>query len=123
MGVENTVLGVIVAVIGGVSMILVARVSTPRPAPAPEQPNEDEPPPGLQVSPEIWEYFSGRFDRLEADVAHLTAVVETKKIEVSALEKLLRSAMRIVRRQQRRLRAHGDRPEDVPLELIPYSID
>ncbi|MGW2837296.1 hypothetical protein ACWCWD_06245 [Streptomyces sp. NPDC001493] len=110
MGGEDSVFGVIAAAIGGLAAILVARISRPGPGE-----DEDE----LKVSPEIWQ----RFERLERKVDHLTALVETKKAEVSALEKLLRSAMRIVRRQQRRLRAHGDRPEEVPLELIPYSID
>ncbi|WEH40812.1 hypothetical protein [Streptomyces sp. AM 2-1-1] len=116
MGSEGTVLGVIASVIGGLAAILVARISRP-------DPGQDEDGAGagdeLKVSPEIWQ----RFERLERKVDHLTALVETKKAEVSALEKMLRSAMRIVRRQQRRLRAHGERPEEVPLELIPYSID
>lgn len=120
MGSDSTVLGVVIAVVGLVGSVLVARISQPRSAPAPERVqldagDADE----LRVSPEIWQ----RFERLERKVDHLTALVETKKAEVSALEKLLRSAMRIVRRQQRRLRAHGERPEDVPLELVPYSID
>ncbi|WP_371612866.1 hypothetical protein [Streptomyces clavifer] len=128
VGGDGTVLGVVIAVVGGICSVLVARVSAPRERGGPPQvmvpaAEEGEPPPGLQVSPEIWEYMSGRFDRLEADVAHLTAVVETKKIEVTALERMLRSAMRIIRRANRRLAARGETPEEVPRELVPYSID
>ncbi|MER8266548.1 hypothetical protein ABT007_20375 [Streptomyces griseus] len=126
MGGDGTVLGVVIAVVGGICSVLVARISTPRERPAPPVAavEADElPPPGLQVSPEIWQYVSRRFDRLEADVAHLTAVVETKKVEVSALERLLRQAMRIIRRANRRLAAVHEQPEEVPRELVPYSIE
>lgn len=128
MGGDSTVLGVVIAVVGGICSVLVARISAPRDrgsGPQMQLPPEggEMPPPGLQVSPEIWEYVSGRFDRLEADVAHLTNVVETKKIEVSALERMLRQAMRIIRRANRRLAARGETPEEVPRELIPYSIE
>ncbi|MFD5874003.1 hypothetical protein [Streptomyces sp. NPDC060322] len=127
MGGDGTVLGVVIAVVGGICSVLVARVSAPRDRGGQQTQFPPEgaemPPPGLQVSPEIWEYVSGRFDRLEADVAHLTNVVETKKIEVTTLERLLRSAMRIIRRANRRLAARGETPEEVPRELIPYSIE
>ncbi|MFF4246207.1 hypothetical protein ACFYY2_17315 [Streptomyces sp. NPDC001822] len=127
MGGDSTVLGVVIAVVGGLASVLVARISAPRDRGGPQVqlPAEgvDLPPPGLQVSPEIWEYVSGRFDRLEADVAHLTAVVETKKIEVTALERMLRQAMRIIRRANRRLASRGEAPEEVPRELVPYSIE
>jgi len=43
-----------------------------------------------------------RFKTLEEQVDHLTVLVETKKAEVGALERLLRSAMRIIRRANRR---------------------
>lgn len=67
--------------------------------------------------------MSGRFETLEEKVDHLTVLVETKKAEVSALERMLRQAMRIIRRANRRLAARGETPEEVPRELIPYSIE
>ncbi|MFZ4264516.1 hypothetical protein [Streptomyces arboris] len=127
MGGDETVLGVLIAVVGGICSVLVARISTPRerPAPAPGVPESggELPPPGLQVSPEIWQYVSGRFATLEEKVDNLTVLVETKKAEVSALERLLRQAMRIIRRANRRLVAVHEAPEEIPRELIPYSIE
>ncbi|MFC9036794.1 hypothetical protein RKD45_002522 [Streptomyces griseus] len=126
MGTEGTVLGVAIAVVGGICSVLVARISAPR-APGPQLPgpaaDEGDPPPGLQVSPEIWAYMSGRFETLEEKVDHLTVLVETKKAEVSALERMLRQAMRIIRRANRRLAARGETPEEIPRELVPYSIE
>lgn len=120
MGGDGTVLGVVIAVVGLVGSVLVARISTPRAAPAAERhpldlSDADE----LRVSPEIWR----RFEVLEAKVDHLTNVVETKKIEVTTLEKLLRQSMRIIRRANRRLAARHEIPEEIPRELIPYSIE
>ncbi|MFF5891171.1 hypothetical protein ACFY72_20670 [Streptomyces globisporus] len=128
MGGDETVLGVVIAVVGGICSVLVARISTPRERPAPVAPavgdNAGElPPPGLQVSPEIWDYVSGRFATLEEKVDNLTVLVETKKAEVSALERLLRQAMRIIRRANRRLVAVHEQPEEIPRELVPYSIE
>ena len=126
MGTEGTVLGVAIAVVGGICSVLVARISAPRsPGPQVQVPaaEEGDPPPGLQVSPEIWAYMSGRFATLEEKVDNLTVLVETKKAEVSALERLLRSAMRIIRRANRRLVARGETAEEIPRELIPYSIE
>lgn len=123
---DETVLGVVIAVVGGICSVLVARISTPRERPAPPAAvaEADElPPPGLQVSPEIWQYVSGRFATLEAKVDNLTLLVETKKAEVSALERLLRQAMRIIRRANRRLAAVHEQPEEIPRELVPYSIE
>lgn len=123
----NTVEGVIVAVLGLIGAVLVARISVPRerpaPAPAAAESGGELPPPGLQVSPEIWQYVSGRFATLEEKVDNLTVLVETKKAEVTTLERLLRSAMRIIRRANRRLVAVHEAPEEIPRELVPYSID
>ncbi|POG47090.1 hypothetical protein BV881_12165 [Streptomyces sp. ZL-24] len=123
MGGDETVLGVLIAVVGGICSVLVARISTPRERPAVDRPpvvdGDDEAGGELKVSPEIWR----RFEVLEQKVDHLTAVVETKKVEVTTLERLLRQAMRIVRRANRRLAAVHEPPEEVPRELIPYSID
>ncbi|MGW3437043.1 hypothetical protein ACWDB3_07665 [Streptomyces bacillaris] len=123
MGGDETVLGVLIAVVGGVCSVLVARISTPRERPAVDRPpvadGDDDAGGELKVSPEIWR----RFEVLEQKVDHLTAVVETKKVEVTTLERLLRQAMRIIRRANRRLAAVHEPPEEVPRELVPYSID
>ncbi|MFE7047129.1 hypothetical protein [Streptomyces californicus] len=123
MGGDETVLGVVIAVVGGICSVLVARISTPRERPAVDRPpgdDDDDGRPGeLKVSPEIWR----RFEVLEQKVDHLTAVVETKKIEVTTLERLLRQAMRIIRRANRRLVAVHEQPEEIPRELVPYSIE
>ncbi|MFE9853695.1 hypothetical protein ACFYPN_33625 [Streptomyces sp. NPDC005576] len=120
MGGDGTVLGVVIAVVGLIGSVLVARISTPRPAPTNERmPLDAGDADELRVSPEIWR----RFEVLEAKVDHLTNVVETKKIEVTTLEKLLRQSMRIIRRANRRLAARNEIPEEIPRELIPYSIE
>lgn len=116
MGGDGTVLGVVIAVVGVVGSVLVARVSAPRATPEGEDPRDVA---ELRVSPEIWD----RFAVLEAKVDHLTVLVEEKKEQVTTLERLLRMAMRIVRRANRRLVRGGAPPEEVPRELIPYSID
>ncbi|MGQ4349676.1 hypothetical protein [Streptomyces sp. SAS_275] len=116
---ESTVLGVVIAVIGLVGSVLVARISAPRDRPALER-LADEPEEGeLRVSPEIWR----RFSVLEEKVDHLTEIVEQQKEKVGALERLLRMAMRIIRRANRRLAAAHEVPEEIPRDLIPYSID
>ncbi|MGR3870999.1 hypothetical protein ACUXZZ_20695 [Streptomyces graminifolii] len=121
MGGDSTVLGVVIAVVGIIGSLLVAKVSVPRPTPERTSGESDgvRDPAELRVSPEIWE----RFAVLEAKVDHLTELVEKKKEEVTALERLLRMAMRIIRRANRRLARSGAPPEEVPRELIPYSID
>ncbi|MFE6482387.1 hypothetical protein ACFVGN_05530 [Streptomyces sp. NPDC057757] len=112
-----------IAVVGAIASILVAKVSTPRGVSAGADravEGEDARDAGeLRVSPEIWE----RFAVLEAKVDHLTQLVEQKKEEVTTLERLLRMAMRVVRRANRRLARVGQVPEEVPRELVPYSID
>nr|WSS66719.1 hypothetical protein OG284_36855 [Streptomyces sp. NBC_01177] len=124
MGAESGVLGVVIAVVGVIGSILVARISNPRDR---DQDDEREPaaegglgqPAELKVSPEIWR----RFTVLENKVDHLTALVEEMRERVSALERLLRLAMRIIRRANRRLRAAELPPEEVPAELVRYSIE
>lgn len=116
---ESTVMGVVIAVIGLVGSVLVARISTPRERSALER-MADEPEEGeLRVSPEIWR----RFSVLEEKVDHLTAIVEQQKEKVTGLERLLRIAMRIVRHANRRLVAVHEIPEEVPRDLVPYSVD
>lgn len=128
MGAESTVLGVVIAVVGVIGSVLVARVSAPK---GPrgggvavyDESDEDRPPAALEVSPEIWVHFSGKISGLEAKVDHLTTLVEAQTIRVTTLERLLRQAMRLLRSAHRQLRAAGTDPEPVPAELIPYSID
>ncbi|MGW1938944.1 hypothetical protein [Streptomyces goshikiensis] len=122
MGAESTVLGVVIAVVGVIGSVLVARVSAPRPLPA-GQVEVDDGPPVLEVAPEIWQHMSGKITTLEGKVDHLTALVEAQTVKVSTLEKLLRQAMRLLRSAHRQLRAVDVTPEPVPPELIPYSID
>ncbi|MDQ1037285.1 cytochrome c556 [Streptomyces sp. V3I8] len=116
---ESTVQGVIIAVLGLIGSVLVAKISTPRERTALER-MTDEPEEGeLRVSPEIWR----RFSVLEEKVDHLTAIVEQQKEKVTHLERLLRMAMRIIRRANRRLAVHQEAPEEIPRELVPYSFD
>lgn len=129
MGTEGTVLGVVIAVVGVIGSVLVARVSAPRPAPAtagtasPVDLDDDRPPVVLEVSPDLFQHFSGRIRGLEDKVDHLTELVEAQTIRVTALEKLLRQSMRLLRRAHQQLRIKGTEPDPVPPELIPYSID
>ncbi|MDX3087205.1 hypothetical protein PV620_30335 [Streptomyces sp. ME02-6978a] len=118
---DGTVLGVAIAVIGAIASVLVAKVSSPRPDADGRVLEVEEPRDGaeLRVSPEIWK----RFAVLEAKVDRLTAIVEAQKEKVTRLERLLRMAMRIIRRANRRLTARQELPEEIPRELIPYSID
>ncbi len=130
MGSDGTILGVIIAVIGVIGAVLVARVSTPQSPrvvpPPPAAPPEVQLPAGhegLLVSPEIWTHFSGRIGGLEAKVDHLTELVEHQTERNTLLDKWLRLAMRIIRRQARTLRQNGLPQEQIPQELIPFSID
>ncbi|MFE4691280.1 hypothetical protein ACFRH6_14620 [Streptomyces sp. NPDC056749] len=127
MGAENGLLGVVIAIVGVVGSVLVARISNPRRRDQDDERDEREPTveggnpqsTELKVSPEIWR----RFTVLEQKVDHLTALVEEMRERVSALERLLRLAMRIIRRANRRLRAAELPPEEVPAELVRYSIE
>lgn len=64
--------------------------------------------PELTISPALHAEYTERLAQAE--------VRETR------LQELLRLALRLVRRQNRRLAAAGLEPEPVPEELIPYSI-
>ncbi|WKD36493.1 hypothetical protein [Streptomyces xanthophaeus] len=126
MGAESTVLGVVIAVVGVIGSVLVARVSAPRPVPAGAASPvdlDDDRPTVLEVSPDLFQHFSGRIRGLEDKVDHLTELVEAQTIRVTALEKLLRQSMRLLRRAHQQLRIKGTEPDPVPPELIPYSID
>lgn len=127
MGAEGSITTIVIAVLGLVGSVLVARISAPRDrSPLERSPLErhaDEVDAGdrddLKVSREIWR----RFSVLEDKVDRLTAIVEEQREKVSHLERLLRMALRIVRRANRRLASHGELPEEVPRDLVPYSID
>lgn len=127
MGAENTVLGVLIAVVGVIGSVLVARVSAPRPAPAGGAPvdlDDDRGTPALEVSPEIWIHMSGEITALKGKVDRLTELVEAQTVRVTTLERLLRQAMKLLRAAHKQLRAVGTEPDQqVPTELIPYSID
>ncbi|MFD5631572.1 hypothetical protein [Streptomyces sp. NPDC127072] len=122
MGGEGTIPTVIIAVLGLIGSVLVARISAPRDRTALERAVDDADETDrddLKVSREIWR----RFSVLEEKVDHLTAIVEQQKEKVGHLERLLRMAMRIIRRANRRLAGHQELPEEIPRELIPYSVD
>jgi hypothetical protein len=124
VGAENTVLGVLIAVVGVIGSVLVARVSAPRPAlTAGPVDEDDDRSPALEVSPEIWRDMSSKISTLETKVDRLTDLVEEQTVRVTALEGLLRQAMRLLRRAHQQLRTAGADPDPVPPELIPYSID
>lgn len=125
MGGDSTVLGVIIAVVGVVGSVLVARISTPKPpaVPAPDAPPALPPGEGLSVSPEIWRNLNGRIGELEMKVEGLTEAVSRQTERVTFLERLLRTAMRIIRQQSRTLRRAGLQDEEIPRVLLPYSID
>ncbi|GAA2971392.1 hypothetical protein [Streptomyces enissocaesilis] len=116
---EGTVLGVVIAIVGVIGSVLVARISTPVSATALERETDEAEQDELKVSREIWR----RFSVLEDKVDHLTSIVEAQKEKVSTLERLLRMAMRIIRRANRRLDAVHELPEEIPRELVPYTVD
>ncbi|MFJ6578359.1 hypothetical protein ACIQMY_20610 [Streptomyces sp. NPDC091368] len=93
------------------------------PAVAPAAAEDEKDGGALEVSPEIWSHFNGKINTLEHKVDHLTDLVERQTVRVGALERLLRQAMRILRQANRRLVARGELAEEIPQELVPYSID
>ncbi|MFJ9979714.1 hypothetical protein [Streptomyces cyaneofuscatus] len=124
MDTENGLLTLAVAVIGGGCTVLAARWSRVRPAPAdPDEEDKD-----LEVvSPRIWDQLNGRIGTLEAEIVEVrreaTVAAQAYAEELTGRERLLRQAMRIIRRANRRLVARNEAPEEIPRELIPYSID
>jgi hypothetical protein len=127
-GDSQTVLGVVIALIGMVGAVLVARISSPaRADPQAVTGRTDGPKPagpdGLLVSPEIWRDLSGRITSLETEVHELKGVVEQGAARMAELDFLLRAALRIIRAQSRTLRRAGLPDEELPPALVPYSID
>ncbi|MET9096258.1 hypothetical protein ABZX72_29685 [Streptomyces cyaneofuscatus] len=125
MDTENGLLTLAVAVIGGGCTVLAARWSRVRPAPA--DPDEEDKADLEVVSPRIWDQLNGRIGTLEAEIVEVrreaTAAARAYADELTGRERLLRQAMRIIRRANRRLVARDEAPEEIPRELIPYSID
>jgi hypothetical protein len=120
-GSAPTVLGVLIAVVGTIGSVIVARISTPK-SRGDEQPGLP-PAEGLPVSPEIWNTLIDRITGLETEVRSLKDAVELQTGKVTWLERQLRAAMRIIRTQSRTLRRAGLPDEPIPDALIPYSID
>ncbi|MFC8171220.1 hypothetical protein [Streptomyces sp. NPDC057325] len=116
---------VLIAIATALGVVYTAKAGprTDAPAVAPPVPEEDRDGGALEVSPEIWSSLNGKISALEGKVDHLTVLVEQQTVRVGALERLLRQAMRIIRRANRRLAARGEVPEEIPRELVPYSID
>ncbi|MEV6014772.1 hypothetical protein [Streptomyces sp. NPDC051997] len=75
----------------------------------------------LQVSPAIWQTMQGKINQLERKVDHLTDLMEQSVTRENKLRELLRTAMRVIRRANRRLDAAGLPEEPVPSELNPYG--
>ncbi|NUP24163.1 MAG: hypothetical protein HOZ81_50525 [Streptomyces sp.] len=119
---SDMVLGIATTALGVLSAVLVAWVARPR---EPRTPPEPRPVAGegLSVSPEIWRDLSGRISGLEGEVRELKDLVVQQGERVSFLERLLRTAMRIVRAQSRTLRKARLPDEPIPAVLMPYSID
>lgn len=116
--------GAVVALIGLVGVIFTGRRGPggPRaeiPASAPAEVVEISG--QLQVSPAIWQDMQGKIDRLEQKVERLTVVVEESLTRESKLRELLRLAMQVIRRANRRLVDNGQPEEPVPSELVPYQ--
>jgi hypothetical protein len=74
----------------------------------------------LQVSPAIWQDMQGKIEKLERKVDHLTDLMEQGVGRENKLRELLRAAMQIIRRANRRLGDAGLPEEPVPAELTPH---
>ncbi|MCB5167985.1 hypothetical protein LG634_24555 [Streptomyces bambusae] len=123
MGGEDSVLGVIIAVVGVIGSVLVARITVPGRGSAAAEADAPEQPGQLAVSPEIWTEFNRRVLALEDEVGLLKSEVQQAAARESSLLRMLRQALGIVKRANQRLRQAGLEPETVPAELRPYSID
>jgi outer membrane murein-binding lipoprotein Lpp len=127
MGPESGVWGAVVALIGLVGAVYTGRrgpkqVLGPEPGSAAAAVELVEESGGqLQVSPAIWRDMNEKISRLEQKVDNLGALVEQGQGRESKLRELLQTAMRIIRRANRRLDAAGQPEEPVPVELTPYG--
>lgn len=122
---ESGLWGAVVAVVGLVGAVYAGRrgPTTPGDVPgAPSGPAEVVEISGqLQVSPAIWQTMQGKISQLERKVDHLTDLMEQSATRESRLRELLRLAMQIIRRANRRLDQAGLPEEPVPAELGPYQ--
>lgn len=75
----------------------------------------------LQVSPAIWQDMQGKINQLERKVDHLTDLMEQAVTRENKLRELLRAALAVIRRANRRLAAQGQPEEPVPADLTPYG--
>jgi len=123
---SDGVWGVIVALIGLVSVIYTGRRG-PREPPTAIEIGEADPDKAtaeqLQVSPAIWKDMRGEIRELRTKVDHLTDLVEQGSTRERTLRDHLRMAMHVIRRANRRLRSANQPEEPVPTELIQYSLD
>lgn len=122
MGTENGLLTLAVALIGGGCTVLAARWSRVRPAPP--DPEDEEKSELEVVSPRIWDQLNGRIGALEAEIVEVrreaNAAARAYTVELTGRERLLRLAMRIIRRANERLAVADQAPEEIPRELVPY---
>lgn len=119
---SNGLWGAVVALIGLISLFVTGRRG-PRELPPPPPGQQEVATEQLQVSPQIWGALNNRIGELERKVDHMTEVLEEGQQRESRLRELLRMALKVVRRANKRLHAAGLPEEPVPAELIPYSID
>ncbi|GHB55334.1 hypothetical protein GCM10010331_48950 [Streptomyces xanthochromogenes] len=123
MGADSGLWGAVVAVIGLIGVIYTGRRG-PRPpsgeiqASAPAEVVEISG--QLQVSPAIWQDMQSKITRLEQKVDRMTDLMEQGEAREGRLQELLRTALKVIRRANRRLIAAGLPEEPVPAELIPY---
>jgi outer membrane murein-binding lipoprotein Lpp len=75
----------------------------------------------LQVSPAIWQDMQAKITKLEQKVDHLTDLMEQGATRENRMRELLRTAMGVIRRANRRLDAAGQPEEPVPADLTPYG--
>ncbi|MFK0182287.1 hypothetical protein ACIQVR_40755 [Streptomyces xanthochromogenes] len=123
MDADSGLWGAVVAVIGLIGVIYTGRqrprlptgeVTASAPAEVVEISGQ------LQVSPAIWQDMQGKITRLEEKVDHMTDLMEQGAEREGRLRELLRAAMKVIRRANRRLVAAGLPEEPVPSELVPY---
>lgn len=110
MGSESSVLGVVIAVVGVVGSVLVARISNPRHAQQNTPPAGDAE--GLRIPAEMWQ-------RLTV----LERTVDEQRDQIVELDRMLRQAVRLLSRANWRLRANRLPADPIPSELASHSLD